>query len=76
MNAAMEMNGMPVAVEKLDQNERAREKQASRDRDAARLKSGEVSRVQLASENNPFESMGLENFRIVSVGCRAVSSLK
>jgi hypothetical protein len=70
------MNGMPLAIGKLDQNERAREKQAARDRDAARLKSGEVSREQLASENNPFSGMGLKNFRIVGIGRRAVSSLK
>jgi hypothetical protein len=67
-----ETTAMPFKVGKLDQKERARDKQASRDRDAARLKSGDVSREQLASENNPFSGLGLENFHVVSIGRRKV----
>jgi len=53
---------------KLDQEERARQKQASRDRDQARLAAREIDREDLRKENDFFSSLDLRNFRITAIG--------
>lgn len=50
---------------RFDPEERAREKQASRDEDARALASGEKSREQLKKENSAF-AFPRERLRIVS----------
>jgi hypothetical protein len=61
---------MSYQILPLDAAERAREKQASRDRDAERLQRGEISRAQLARENGLFEVLDQAGFEIVAVGAR------
>jgi hypothetical protein len=61
---------MSYQVLQLDAAERAREKQASRDWDAERLRRGEVSRAQLARENGFFEPLELSSFQIAAIGGR------
>ena len=56
----------------FDPIERAREKQASRDRDAARLESGEVSRLDLQHENSIGSHLPLSRYQIVAIGGRSV----
>lgn len=51
---------------------RAAEKQASREEDAARLARGEISPAQLRAENNFFGSLDMQRFRIVAIGGRPV----
>jgi hypothetical protein len=60
----------PQRVLELDQAERQREKQASRDRDARRLASGEVSREQLSRENS--FAGGISNTEITHIGGRPI----
>lgn len=53
----------PVAF--YEPEERAREKQASRDEDARRLAAGEVTQEELARENSPFASLlGKVSFKV------------
>jgi hypothetical protein len=54
----------------FDPAERAREKQESRDRDAARLKAGQISAAELNRENDFFASLPIENSEIVAIGGR------
>ena len=61
---------MSREVRVLDPPQRARDKQGSRERDADRLRRGEVSREQLASENGWFSSLDLSSFEIVAIGGR------
>jgi len=61
---------MSFKVFPLDANERARQKQASRDRDLARLKAGEINPAELAHENNFFAALDLPSFKIVAIGGR------
>ena len=60
------------AVRVLDSEKRAREKQASRDRDLMRLQSGEIDQEQLRRENSLFSSLPLRSFRIVAIGKRRI----
>ena len=62
---------MVVYVE-LDSAQLAREKQASRDRDAARLDAGSISLQDLKVENNFFSALPLGRFRIAAVGNQPV----
>ena len=64
---------MSYRVLQLDAAERAREKQASRERDAERLQRGEVSRAQLARENDFFEALDPSGFEIVAIGGRPLA---
>jgi len=57
----------------LDAAERAREKEASRERDAERLRRGESRGEQLASENGFFSSLDISSFEIVAIGGRPLS---
>jgi hypothetical protein len=61
---------MPYAIGVLDSGKRARDKQASRERDNARLSSGEVSQNELRQENGFFSSLPLHRFRIAAIGGR------
>jgi hypothetical protein len=61
---------MSYKIEKLDQAERARQKQARRDRDHARLEVGEISPAELNRENGFFSALPLGKFKIVSIGKR------
>lgn len=67
---------MSYSVGVLDQEARVRQKQASRDRDAARLRSGEIDREQLQRENGFFSGLPIGRFRIVSVGGRPLSKAR
>jgi len=49
---------------------RIRQKQASRDRDVARLRSGEVGRLSLQAENDFFRGLNLSAFHIAAIGDR------
>lgn len=51
-----------------DQDERAKQKQLSRDRDAACLEGGEVSLDQLKHENDFFSAVPIKRFKIVAIG--------
>ena len=62
---------MVVYVE-LDSAQLAREKQASRDRDAARLDAGSISLQDLKVENTFFSALPLARFRIAAVGNQPV----
>jgi len=59
---------MNYKIEKLDQAERARQKQESRDRDLARLASGEISAAELNRENGFFSALPLQSFKIEAIG--------
>jgi len=61
---------MAYRVLELNVEERARQKQASRERDLARLRNGEVSPAELAHENNFFAALDLPRFKIVSISGR------
>ncbi len=64
-------SGLEIAratVQSFDPAERARQKQASRDRDRERLEKGEVSAEDLRLENSFFGSLDVANFRIAAVG--------
>lgn len=52
----------------LDSAANAAAKQASRDKDARRLAAGEVSREELAVENNFFSALPIQRMKIRSVG--------
>lgn len=67
---------MSYRVGVLDQDARARQKQAGRDRDAARLRSGEISREQLTRGNDFFSALPIGTFRMVSVGGRPLSEAR
>lgn len=62
--------------ERLDQAQRAREKQESRDRDAARLASGEIDREQLKRENDFFAAVDFSEWRIVAIGGVPIRDLR
>ena len=64
---------MSDKIEVLEGSSRASEKQASRDKDAARLASGSVSRQELKRENSFFAALPLKNFRVRSVGAKRVN---
>lgn len=59
---------MSHRIGRLDQTQRAHEKQVSRDRDAARLASGEVDDLQLRRENGFFSALPLNRFQVVAIG--------
>ncbi|GAB4361798.1 MAG: hypothetical protein Kow00114_16620 [Kiloniellaceae bacterium] len=63
---------MAYRVSKLDGAERARQKQASRDEDARRLATGEISRAELQRENSFFNSLPFEKATITKIGRRSV----
>jgi hypothetical protein len=67
---------MNYQVEKLDQAECVRKKQASRDCDLARLESGEISAAELNRENGFFSALPLHKFRIESIGGKPFDSSK
>lgn len=59
-----------MKVGRLDQRERARQKQAARDEDARRLAAGETTPEALDRENGLAAGLDMANFRIVAVGRR------
>lgn len=64
------------AIGVLDSKKRARDKQASRERDRLRLNSGLVDREGLRRENGFFSSLPLHEFRIASIGGRPLCKLR
>ena len=56
----------------LDSESLAREKQASREADAARLGAGKVSVEALKQENGFFSALPLGRFRVAAVGQQPV----
>jgi len=56
----------------FDPIERTREKQASRDRDAARLRSEEISAVELRRENGIGSHLPLNRYQVVAIGGRSI----
>ena len=65
---------MAYRVRRMSGEVRARQKQLSRDRDAARLRSGEVERFDLQAENNFFQSLDLSAFHIAAIGGRSLEA--
>lgn len=63
-------------VEVLDPVARAAEKQASRDRDAARLAADEITPAALARENSFFGSLDLSGFRIAAIGKTPIKDIR
>lgn len=59
-------------ADRFDPAERARQKQASRDRDARRLADGEVTPTELRRENAFFGSLDFSRFRMTAIGDRPV----
>lgn len=58
--------------DELDQEKRAAEKQASRERDRVRLESGLASATEIQDENNFFKGFDLGSFVIESIGGRSL----
>lgn len=56
----------------LAPGQRAREKQAARDRDAHRLAAGEISAAELQRKNNFFASIDFSRARISAVGKKRI----
>ena len=73
MGTGLRVGTMAYRIANLNQEARAREKQARRDHDEARLRANEVSREELSRENGFFSSLPLHGFRVVSVGGRPLS---
>jgi hypothetical protein len=63
---------MSYKVAHFDPSQRALEKQESRDRDAARLKQGVVSRDELRRENSFFAGLPLNRYKMVAVGGKSI----
>jgi len=61
-----------MEIERFDPEKRARDKQESRERDRARLESGEIDREGLRRENGFFSALPLRDFRIVAIGGRPI----
>lgn len=59
---------MAYRVGHLDSQKLAREKEASRAVDAARLASGEVDPLRLRKENGFFSALPLNRFKVVAIG--------
>jgi hypothetical protein len=51
-----------------DNDLRAKQKQKSRERDEARLKSGELSLDELKQQNNFFSAVPVKRFKIMAIG--------
>jgi hypothetical protein len=64
------MRGGAHPVRKFDPVARAAEKQAARDRDADRLRSGAVQADALARENDFFRGIEIDKFKIAAIGGR------
>lgn len=64
---------MSFKVSHFDPYERALEKQASRDRDAARLRQGDVSRQELRRENSYFAALPLDRYKMVAIGGKSIA---
>lgn len=71
----LEHTTMAYRVRKLNGDKRARQKQASRDKDAKRLRSGRVSRLELQAENGFFRGIDLSAFHIVAIGGRSIEAV-
>jgi hypothetical protein len=63
---------MEYEIGNLDGGARAAEKQASRDDDAKRLASGEISAAALRRKNSFFGSLAFSKFRIVAIGGKPI----
>lgn len=63
-------------IVELDGEQRAAEKQASRESDLARLRSGEVEAQALNAENNFFAPLQLVNLRIAAIGGRPIEQVR
>lgn len=61
-------------VLKLDQEARAAAKQASRDEDARRLLSGEISNDELRRENSFLGALDVSMLRMVAIGGKPLAS--
>jgi hypothetical protein len=55
-------------IVKLDQAERASQKQTSRDEDARQLAAGEITPEELRKRNSFFGSLDFSRYQIVSIG--------
>jgi hypothetical protein len=64
---------MPYDILHLDSEQRALEKQASRESDSRRLSSGQASVADISIQNDFFAALDLRNFRISSIGHREIS---
>ena len=60
----------------LDQAKRQRDKQLARDRDAAALDRGEISREELARRNSFFAAFDLGKSSILAIGARDIARYK
>ena len=62
----------PIAY--FDPSERRREKQASRERDMAEIKSGHSSLLEIGQRNDFFASLDVSKFRLVAIGSRRLGA--
>ncbi len=60
----------------LDPEERARQKQASRDRDQELLDKGLITPEQLRIKNSAFAALPLSEFKIIKIGGRPLKPSK
>lgn len=65
---------MSYQVLELNQSERARQKQASREQDLERMKRCEIGRDELQRENSFFAPLNPSKFEIVAIGGRPVGA--
>lgn len=65
---------MAYEVCRLDSVERAREKQASRERDVCDLNSGQVSAGEISHRNDFFAALDVQHFSISCIGYKKVSA--
>jgi len=63
---------MKHQVSSFSVDDRPRQKQASREDDASRLKNGEISREDLRKANSFFGVLKVQNFRIAAVGRKSL----
>lgn len=59
----------------LDDDTRALEKQAQRDDDLERIRTGETTRHAMASENSFFSGLRLTNLKIVAIGDQPIGDI-
>jgi hypothetical protein len=57
----------------LDPEQRAREKQESRDRDQKRLADGSISPEELSRKNSAFAALPIHECKIVAIGGKRIS---
>ena len=60
----------------LDQAARQAQKAADRERDAANLRSGNVSEIELSRRNGFFSPLNMSGARIVAIGAREIAEFR